>query len=160
MKALFFAILRGTLVIAVGVGVSAAVALWLFSGKAPTSIKGFREATKELSNFHLLKKQMVERSYNEAEMIKDDSDLPAGINSGTTEAAEAEAANLAKLNAEIAEATKGVAQEKEQIQKQEMLILKNKLARLQTQLDRIENQNRILRLKISGIAKNSKIKDQ
>jgi len=145
---------------AVGIAVSAAIALWLFSGKAPTSIKGFREATKELSNFHLLKKQMVERSYIEAENIKDDSDQPAGVNSETIAAAEAEAANLAKLNAEIAEATKGVAQEKEQILKQEMLIMKNKLARLQTQLDRVENQNRILRLKISGLAKNSKIKDQ
>lgn len=160
MKSLFFAIIRTAIVVGVGVAVSSAVALWIFSGKAPTSIKSFQEVTKDLASFHQIKKQMVERSYVSADNIKDDFDQPAGVNSDTIAAKEAEEQNLAKLNAEIAEATKGVAQEREKLRDQEIMVIKAKMAQLQTQLDRVENQNRALRIKLTLMAKNAKTQNQ
>lgn len=157
MKSLIFAVLRTTLVIVIGMAASAAVALWLFSGKAPISVKSFQEATKDLANFHQMKKQMVGRSFIDAETIKDDSDEPPGITSEMSAAAAEEAALLEKLNVEIAEAKQDAARERELIQQKDILVMKNKLAQLQTQLDRIENQNRALTLKLSKLLKDTKV---
>lgn len=157
MKSLFFAILRTTLVIAVGMAASAAIALWLFSGKAPFSIKSFQEATKDLASFHQLKKQMVGRSFIDAENIKDDSQEPPGINAEISAASEADAALLAQLDAEIAEAKQDAARERELLQQRDIVTMKSKLERLQKQLDRVENQNRSITLKLTKLLKDTKV---
>lgn len=160
MKNLFFAAIRTTLVIAIGMLASAAVAMWMFSGKTPTSFKDLREAATEMASFRELKKQMVSRSYNEAVKIPDDFQVPAGSTSEDPNAEDADTATMEKINAEIANAQNDNQLASRNQYQKELIQLKNKMVRLQTQLDRIENQNRVLTLKISTLVKDSKVQKQ
>jgi hypothetical protein len=148
MRAFIGAIIRGTLVMGICLTASAFVIVWLYSGRAPSSVDEFRSMVIDVVQMREMKKKMVTRTYDDANKIHDDF-LPP-VSPTNTAATQANEKNLEKALAKIAamETKYG----------DEINLLKVKLDNQQLQLDRIENENRTLSLQIAELTKNSKIK--